>query len=171
MIKSMLDEIAAAATASLGTAITATATKYSVTLVSTFASETWFQRQQSLDRASWPVLGVDWKGTTTGTKLIAAGIREAHHKAEVTWMHQSATASVIETHMLYMPEALMTWLDTFPISSRSAGKTIHQIQPPQGQGITITPTPINARRGADGKTITYEWSVCLGFTVRTRESA
>lgn len=171
MIKSLLDELAAA-TSTLGAAITATATAQNVTLTSTFAVEPWWSWERETDRTSYPVVSIRWLGTTkTGTKIIAAGIRQAIHQVEVAWLHKTTDATVMDTHLEAMPGALMLWLDTFPISSRVSGKTIHQIAPPDGQTVKIKlEAHPNARRGADG-TITYEYGVCASFDVRTRESA
>ena len=171
MIKTLLDELVAA-TSTLGAAITTIATRRSVTLTATFTVEPWWSWERETNRTSYPVLSIRWLGTSkTGTQIIAAGIRQATHKVEIAWLHKATDATVMDTHLECIPEALMLWLDTFPISSRSSGKTIHQIAPPDGQTVKLDlERNPNARKGADG-TITYEYGVCASFDVRTRESA
>jgi len=132
--------------------------------------EPWWSWERETNRTSYPVVSVRWLGTPkTGTEIIAAGIRQAMHKVEIAWLHKTTDAAAMDTHLECIPEALLLWLDTFPISSRSSGKTIHQIAPPDGQTVAIDlEANPNARKGADG-TITYEYGICAKFQVRTRE--
>lgn len=160
MIGTVLEELKAAATASLGSQIQAVAARRGVALVSTFTIYDWWQEEAQQLKLSFPALAVTWQRTRTGLRRSQVGHRHAEHDLVLAYGIRSATMEEIRRHMLYVPEAILQWLDQFPIASRSAGATITKVQPPTGDGIQITHTIEAVHEGG-----LFLWTADVGLTV------
>lgn len=162
-------EIAASAVATLPGKITTVAAAHSVTLSSSFTVDNWWEWDAE-DNRSFPALGLRWIRTTTGDGKRYAGVRDAEHEIVLMYAYKSTSMTAIADHMMCIPEAMLLWLDVFPTSSVSAGKTISQIAPPDGQGITIEHDVESVHVDRDGESPTYLWVARLELAVRARDA-
>lgn len=138
MIRSVLDEIKASAEATLPTKIDAIAAKYGVQLDRTFTSRTWWQSDAGVLALSFPVLGITWARPSATSVRGAHSERAARHVVTLSYGVRSLDLAYIERHITLVPEAMLLWLDEFPIASRSPAATILSVAGGKGDEIEVT---------------------------------
>lgn len=176
MIGTVIDEIRASAVADLPGHITAIATLRGVTLTSTFELNDWWEDEVELLRTLNPwALGVRWESSTSGVGRNFPAHTHADHRIHLVGAYKGTDLTVIKTHMMYLPEAVVRWLRNFPTSSRSAGKTIHIVDPPDAGGVTIEHDLLLARPepavGSSAVVTTYVWGFDVSGVVRAVDTA
>ena len=171
MIGTVLAEIKASAQADLPGHIAAVAALRGVTLSSAHQLHDWEQEESELLRSLNPsVLGVLWERSRVGVRKTFGGHRHAEHPIRFVYAYKGTDLAVIRTHMLYIAEAMVKWLEEFPTASRSAGKTITQVTPPD-EGFDIEPTLVSVRAEAgDEKKFTWIWAFDLAATFRATDA-
>ena len=169
MIGTVISEIETSATASLGAKIDLVASDRSVTLTNTFTVDHWWEVDAEENR-SFPALGVRWLRSTTGLRHLFNGKRDALHDITLLYAYKSTSLSSISDHMMYIPEAMLLWLDEFPTSSTSAGKTISQISPPDESDLAISHDIESVHTDRDGESPTFLWVMSMELQVRARDT-
>lgn len=177
MIGTVIDEVKASATADLPGHITAVATLRGVSLTSTFELNDWWEEEAEMLRTLNPwALGIRWEDTVTrSAQRSFASHKHFDHRLHLVGAYKGTDIDIVKRHMLYLPEAVVRWLSNFPISSRSSGKTIQQIDPPEsGGGITIEhdlvltrPVPPEERKPV---LTTYVWAFDVAVTVHASDA-
>jgi hypothetical protein len=152
MIANVLDEIAASAVAQLPGMITEVATLRNVVLDATINVVDWWKTDAEFLTVQFPALFLTWDGTTTRVRSPLG--RQANHRIGLGYAVRLANSVDIKRHLTYVPEAILAWLDDFPITSRGAGKTIIAVAPKEDIEIQV-----DATRLKDGSLI---WGVDLG---------
>jgi len=170
MIGNVIDEIADAANATLGALIQSVATANGVTLNSSFTVEKTFDWETEHDRASFPVFSIEWQTADTNTYRPVTGIRDTKHTVKLRYIYQDSDRTACDNHMRYIPDAVMQWMDVFPISSRVAGKRIQQLAPPGGEGPIIWHRRISDARMDSAQNRWYEVEVSVALDIQTREA-
>ena len=166
MIADALAELAQSAADDLPRAIAAVEADHGIVLTDSFAVEQWCAYELELNRATYPVLAVLWDGESTiGLVNSFSGTRDTTHQMRLLWVFRSQDQPTIARHVQYLPEALLRWLDAFPIATRRAGVSIQAIAPPNGQGVQLKYEILQARE-VDGVT-TYTVGISASFPVQT----
>lgn len=170
MIGTVIEEIKASATADLPGHIAAIETLRSVALDDPTEVNDWWEEEAELLRALTPwALGIRWEGTETrSAQRSFSSHKHFDHRLHLVGVYKGTDVSVVKRHMLYLPEAVVRWLSNFPISSRSSGKTIQQVDPPDSPGIVIEhelvlarPEPPEERKPV---VTTYVWAFDVAVT-------
>lgn len=172
-----MEEITASATADLATHIAAVATLRGVSLSTDFELNDWWEEEAELLRTLDPwALGVRWEDTVTrGVQKSFSMHKHFDHRVHLVGAYKGTDIAVVKRHMLYLPEAVVRWLANFPISSRSAGKTIQQVDPPDSPGVAIEHDLILARPRppVEGKPVVtdYVWAFDVAVTFHAVDTA
>ncbi len=169
MIGTVVAEFEASAIATLGAKISAVAAQHGVSLTSTFTVDPWYEIEAE-ENQSFPALAVRWIRTRTGDGKKYSGRRDSEHEIGLLYAFKSTSLSEIGRHMMYIPEALLLWLDDFPTSGTTPGKTISQVAPPDGQQIEIEHELESAYEDRDDHTTTYLWVASMTLAVRARDT-
>ncbi len=169
MIGTVLAEVKASADADLPGNITAIAGARGVTLTSSFLSRTWEKSATEADRTTFPVLDIIWEaGVQSQTKRPAAGVRDTDVPIKLHYQYKDTVLATVKTHAEFVPEAILRWLDNFPISTKNSAKTIWMVQPPDGTAIRVDAKLENAR--GDGGGLTYIWDAAVHVVFRCRDT-
>lgn len=155
MIATVLDEIAASAIAQLPTMIAQVAAIRGVTLDATINVVDWWKTDAEFLQVKFPALFLTWDGTSAKLRRPPAG-RQATHRIGLGYAVRLANQVEIKRQLTYVSEAILAWIDDFPVSSRvpGQGKTIIAIA--AGEDIDIS---VDATRLNDNSLI---WGVDLG---------
>lgn len=167
MLASALDELVAAASTGFPTALARVASARSVVLDPPLLYEKYWDWRSSAVRPVFPVFSIRWTDSTADLAIPAAGIRDSRHRVTLAYVMKSTDTALIERHVKHVPEAIALWLDTFPIASKSAGKTITRIAPPNGKALGIS-TPVEQIR-EDSGTTTWMFRVEVDLTIEVRD--
>jgi hypothetical protein len=161
MIGTVLAELKESAEAQLPSRIAAVAALHGVALDDSFATYSWWKTEADAIKVEFPALSFAWDRTTTAQRNNVHA-RRAKHRIVASYGYRAADMSAIERHMLYVPEALLLWLEDLPRASRSAGKTI--IGPDPESSFEITHDLEHANGGV------FIWSVDVKFTIVAQDS-
>lgn len=129
-------------------------------LANSFTVYDWQQVEGDVVKVNFPALAFDWLSTTTGQRN-GSNQRKAKHRISVGYEVRSADMAYIRRHMLYVPEAILLWLDEIPTASRvpGAGLTITGLDAANDSEIEITH---DIRRTDNG---VFIWAMDLDFIV------
>ena len=130
-----LDELAASVSANLATHIGAVNTAHTLTLDTTFTFYKWHETLQMQKRPCVYLVPV---GTITQSNDPAAGIRRERHRFLVGYARTDNNLTRLEQHLLYVPEALLRWMDSLAVGSVATG---------QLAGINETPNTVKIHYG------------------------
>ncbi len=130
------------------------------TLVNSFTFYDWFDVQTGRVKVGFPALTLAWAGTVTGQRN-GTKQRKGKHRIIATYGVRHNDAQYLRRHMLYVPEAILLWLDELPTASRPphSGLTITGLDRANEEEITIAH---DVERNEGGFFI---WSVDVPFTV------
>jgi hypothetical protein len=169
MLASALDEVFAAVQSGLPAAITSIAAKYSITLSAPASYQRYWGWRTQESRTSWPAVTVSWADSDAQLTRPSAGVRDSRHRVKVAYGFRSSVTADVERHAKYIPEAILLWLDSFPIATRSAGKTITKIAPPLGNKIAISQSMESAKEDNVSTTVFYVSDTVVEFEVEVRD--
>lgn len=144
MIQTVLDEIRASAIATLPAKIDLVAAQYGITLTNTFAVYDWWQTEAEAVKLQFPALSVTWaQPTRTGLRDAHHG-RTSRHGIVLSYAFRGIDMAEIQRHMTRIPEAMLLWLDEFPVASRSLGATIVGLANGRDDVVELTHEPVKA---------------------------
>lgn len=118
MIGTVLSELQTDLNANLATHISAVASARGVTLETAFTSYLPVRREQLVKR---PAVYLAPIRTLTEARQYAAGKRWMRHLIAIGYVRNDADAESAQTHRLYLPEALMRWLDNIVVGALATG--------------------------------------------------
>lgn len=147
MIQSVLDEITASAIATLPGKIGLIAAQYGEPLDCTFATYDWWQDEAGALKLSFPALSVTWAQPTRTGLRNPHDQRPARHGVTLSYAIRSLDMAYIRRHITRVPEAMLLWLDEFPIASRAPGATIVGLANGRDDVIEITHDLVDKRDG------------------------
>lgn len=166
MIGTVLSELKASALATLSSKIGIVATLRGVDLDNEFTIYDWWKVSSDSLVINFPALGLAWdpNGTKTGQRDGSNG-RVAYHRITVTYTVRSADEDYVRRHILFVPEAIVLWLEDLPTASRApgTGKTIVGLDRADGKEIEITHDLESVQGGA------LIWSVDVSFTLKAKD--
>jgi hypothetical protein len=166
MIATVLDELRASAEADLPGWIRAVASARDVALNDTVRVRDWYAVASQQLTLEFPAFSIEWARTRTGRRT-ATGERTARHTVLFVYELRSLDPNEIRRHIVYVPEAILRWLDEFPVANRFNGKTILAVGPTNaGDEYEITPelTPVK-----QGDKTTLIWSVDVALEIEAHD--
>jgi|SRR6185312_5773719 len=147
MIQTVLDEIKASAIATLPAKIDLIAAKYAIALINTFAVYDWWQTEAEAVKLQFPALSVTWARPSKTGLRDAHGGRTASHGIVLSYAFRGIDMAEIQRHMTRIPEAMLLWLDEFPIASRSPGASVVGLANGRDDVLELSHEPVKATGG------------------------
>lgn len=117
MIDAVLSEIRASAEASLPACIQRVAALREVALEHRFTVYDWWQSEAEFVAVKYPALFITWDGTASQVRS-ATKQRAGAHAIQFSYLFRATDMSAVRRQLLHVPEAVLTWLDAFPILSK-----------------------------------------------------
>lgn len=130
------------------------------TLVNSFKFLDWWDVQTGKAKLEFPALQIAWPETKTGQRN-GTNARRGAHDIIVTYGVRHNDAAYLKRQMLYVPEAILLWLDELPTASRRPGQglTLLGLDKADDNEIDISHAPEVNEGGF------FIWSVDVAFTV------
>jgi hypothetical protein len=158
VIATVLAELGLSAAAQIPGMIDQVAAIRGVELESTVNVVDWWMSDAQFVTATFPALFLTWEGTTANKRKPLG--RQAKHRIGVGYAVRSADPDYVRRQLTYVPEALLAWIDDFPIASRDDDVTVKSALAITGTEIEIA---VDATALKDGSLV---WAVELGpFTI------
>jgi hypothetical protein len=159
MIGTVLEEVGASARAQVPGMIQQVAAIRGVELESTVEVYDWWMSDAQFLTATFPALFLTWDGTSARRRKPPVG-RKAKHRIGVGYAVRSSDPEYIKRQLIYVPEALLAWLDDLPIASRDDDVNKKSAVAQTDQEIEIA---VDATALQDGSLV---WAVEFGpFTI------
>jgi hypothetical protein len=164
MIATVLAELGASAAAQIPGMIQQVATIRGVELESTIEVYDWWMSDAQFLTATFPALFLTWDGTSASRRKPVG--RKAKHRIGVGYAVRSTDTDYVRRQLTYVPEALLAWIDDFPVASREEGpNTKSAVAIPDNE----TEIAVDATALKDGSLV---WAVEFGpFTITAADAA
>lgn len=140
-----------------------------VTLVDRFTVYTWWKTRTELTKVAFPALSILWDASAVRLKRPANG-RTGSYPVTLSYGFRSTNAEEIERHMLYVPDAIVAWLEAFPVASRANTRDTAPANRKTIVSINLSPTgaeePVAiTHEGVEDRPGSLTWGVDVALSV------